>query len=117
MKIFKGICLSVICAFTLFWLASLAMCEYNTYKYADMFKSVKIHDIGGEGYLNDGKLKVLKYTADSAEIYYVFTGDLNSSGNIYHFKSDEMNQWIFDGYETVWSKTGSADGFIWPYIR
>lgn len=102
--------------FVLFWLGSIAVCEYNTYKYGEIFRNIKIHDISGERYLKgeDEKVKVLKYRRDSAEIYVVWE---NKVGNIYYFKRDNGDNWKFDYWDTIWSKTGSADKFIWPYIR
>ena len=38
------------------------------------------------------------------------------NGNILTYKK-ENGSWYFDRWETVWSRSGSADGFVWPYIR
>ena len=117
MKILKMAALGIIFASVLFWFISIAVCEYNTYKYGEVFRNVKIHDIGGEGYLKDEKVKILKYRRDSAEVYVVCESELNKFGSIYYFKRDNENNWKFEHYDTIWSKTGSADEFIWPYIR
>lgn len=117
MKIFKWTIGSIILAFALFWLSSIAVCEYNTYKYGEIFRNIKIQDIGGEGYFKDNKMKILKYHTDNAEVYVVRESELNKVGNIYYFKCDNDNNWEFDYYDTIWSNTGSADKFIWPYIR
>ena len=116
MKMLKRAIWGIIFAFVLFWLGSIAVCEYNTYKYGEIFRNIKIHDISGERYLKgeDEKVKVLKYQRDIAEIYVVWESKV---GNIYYFKRDNGNNWMFDHYDTIWSKTGSADKFIWPYIR
>ena len=60
MKILKMAALGIIFASVLFWFSSIAVCEYNTYKYGEVFRNIKIHDIGGEGYLKDEKVKILK---------------------------------------------------------
>lgn len=109
--------LIIISAFVLFWIGSIAMCEYHTYKYGEFFRNIKIHDIGGEGYLDDCKIKVLKYNNDYAKVYAVFENDINEVGLLYYFTKNEDGNWIFDSYDTVYSTTGSADGFIWPYGR
>jgi len=117
MKKLKITLLIIIFAFVLFWTASIAVCEYNTYKYGEIFRNTKIHDIGGEGYLYDCKIKVLNYNDDYAKVYAVFENDLNEVGLLYCFTKNDAGNWIFDNYDAVYSKTGSADGFIWPYIR
>ncbi len=49
---------------------------------------------------------------DFARVYYV-----GGTGDILTFsKVDETWELEHNGWETVWSKTGSADGFIWPYF-
>lgn len=117
MKKLKIAVLIIISAFVLFWSCSIAVCEYNTYKYGEIFRNIKIHDIGGEGYLDDCKIKVLKYNSDYAKIYAVFENDLNEVGLLYYFEKNDDGNWIFDYYDAVYSTMGSADGFIWPYIR
>ena len=114
MKKLKITVLIIIAAFVLFWIGSIAMCEYNTYKYGGIFRNIKIHDIGGEGYLEDCKIKVLKYNNDYAKIYAVFE---NEVGLLYYFAKNDDGNWIFDSYDAVYSKTGSSDGFMWPYGR
>ena len=60
-------------------------------------------------------LKVLNYTSDTAQVYFVSAN--RTGGNILSF-SKLNGKWKYDKWErTVWSKIGSADGFIWPYIR
>ncbi|MGM9551128.1 MAG: hypothetical protein ACI3XA_02620 [Clostridia bacterium] len=114
MKILKRTILGILFAFVLFWFGSIAVCEYNTYKYGEIFRNIKIHDISGERYLKDEKVKILKYHKDSAEVYAVWEGGV---GSIYYFKRDNSNNWMFDYWDGIWSKTGNADGFVWPYIR
>ena len=117
MKKLKTTVLIIISAFVLFWIGSIAVCEYNTYKYGEIFRNTKIHDIGGEGYLDDCNIKVLIYNDDYAEVYAVFENDLNEVGLLYYFIKNDDGNWIFDYYDAVYSKTGNADGFIWPYGR
>ena len=72
--------------------------------------------MGGIRYLTNEKIKVIEYSDDHAKVYSVFENELNKGGDIYYFKCNN-NNWEFDHLETVWSKMGSADGFIWPYVR
>ena len=117
MKKIKIVVLIIISAFVLYWISSIAMCEYNTHKYGEIFRNTKIHDIGGEGYLNDCNIKVIKYNNDYAKVYAVFENTQNEVGLVYYFVKTENGDWVFDYYDAVYSTTGSADGFIWPYIR
>lgn len=117
MKKFKVAVLSIISAFILYWICSIAMCEYNTYKYGEIFKNTKIHDIGGEGYLNNCNIKVLKYNNEYAIVYAVFENDLNEVGLLYYFTKNDSGDWVFEYYDSVYSTMGSADGFVWPYGR
>ena len=104
MKKIKISVLIIISAFVLFWISSIAMCEYNTYKYGEIFR-------------NDCNIKVLKYNNDYAKVYAVFENDLSEVGLLYYFIKNDDGNWIFDYYDAVYSTMGSADGFIWPYGR
>ena len=55
----------------------------------------------------------MEYSKDNARVYYVTE---NSFGNMISFVKYN-NNWDMVNWETIWSKSGSADGFIWPYIR
>ncbi|MBQ7573975.1 MAG: hypothetical protein IJT23_06915 [Clostridia bacterium] len=114
MKILRIAVLAIILAFVLTWLGSIAICEYNTNRHGEFFRNIQIHDISGERYLQDEKIKVLKYSSDSAKVYAVSE---YQNGSVYYFKCDSENNWKFDYSDTIWSKSGSADNFIWPYIR
>lgn len=59
-------------------------------------------------------LKVMEYSEASASVFYVSKN--STSGNLLQFERQD-EQWLLDSWETVWSKTGSADSFIWPYYR
>ena len=117
MKKLKITVLIIISAFVLFWICSIVLCEYNTYKYGEIFRNTKIHDIGGERYLDDCNIKVLKYNNDYAKVYAVYENDLNEVGLLYYFTKNDDGNWIFDYDYAVYSTTGSADGFVWPYGR
>lgn len=104
----KGI-LILCTVFLIIWSGSLIKCEINTLLYGNEFveEYKQTNMIGGTP-----KPKVLKYTDTRAEIYYVDKED----GNFIVFQK-KNNKWVIDSWDTIWSKTGSADGFIWPYGR
>jgi len=104
------IVLTIIFCFALFWVGSIIRCEILTLQHGKEF-------VGLEESTNilaeSESLKVLDYSDIYAQVYYVD----REMGNILRF-SKQKNQWKFDKWEeTVWSKSGNADGFMWPYIR
>ena len=105
------LCVIVLVAFLLIWGISILKCEILTYQYGNQFEEIYRRNtmLGDVDYF-----KVLNYTNDGARVYYVSKN--RSGGNILNFYKDNDN-WCCDSWNTVWSKTGSADGFIWPYIR
>lgn len=94
------------------WGISILKCEILTYHFGKQFEGVYQENtmIGEIEYL-----KVLNYSNDFARVYFVSKN--RTCGNVLTF-SKQGDGWMYDGWEkTVWSKQGSADGFIWPYIR
>ena len=57
--------------------------------------------------------KVLSYSAENATVYYI--SEDGESGDVLEF-SNNHGRWICRNWTTVWSKHGSADGFVWPYL-
>lgn len=56
--------------------------------------------------------KVIKHSTTTAEVFYVSKD--HAGGNLLIFSYEE-NQWQLKRWSAVWSKTGSADGFMWPF--
>lgn len=85
--------------------------EILTYKYGDQFQELykQINIISDIEYL-----KVIEYSDEITKVCYVSKN--HQSSNVITFKQQDET-WILDSWETIWSKTGSADGFIWPYYR
>lgn len=109
----RKIVISVAALFSLIallWGGSLMYCEVLTYKHKNEFSS-QYHQTNVLNRID--YLKVIRYQEDFAKIYYVSKGE---SGSIIEFEQKE-DGWEILGWKTVWSKYGSADGFIWPYIR
>ena len=97
------------------WMLSLIRCEILTAKYADaeMLKAIDAHGMTDAA----AALKVLEYKPYS---YCKVYAKSDESGNVFILRyafEDEKPDWEVIVWDTVWSKTGSADGFIWPYIR
>lgn len=92
------------------WLLCIVKCEINTILYGWEFEGEhqQTQMIGG-----NPKPKVLKYSKNEAEIYFV--DEMGGDIIIYEKINEEwvMKEWV----ETVWSKGGSAEGIMWPYIR
>ncbi len=57
-------------------------------------------------------LKVLDYFDNCARIYYV---GKESSGNLLLFQKNN-GRWQLTRWETIWSVSGSASKYIWPYF-
>ena len=55
--------------------------------------------------------KVLKYSETHAKIYAKDA----YSGHVLEFARQD-GKWDFEGWDTIWSKTGSADDIMWPYF-
>ncbi len=109
-KIIAIIVSSLLLCFLLIWSIPYIWYEVLTAQYGsefiDLEKSIQM--IGEADYL-----KVLEYSETFARVYYIS----DTGGDTLTFcKAD--GEWILErgGWKTVWSKSGNADGFIWPYF-
>lgn len=103
----------VVAGFIVYWVFSFMKCEIMTLKYGKEFIGL---DRQTEWLDPVTSLKVLVYSKKKARVYYKdkFGGyllEVCKDGNKWVFSNN--NKWLV----AVWSKQGSADGFIWPYIR
>lgn len=111
-RLIKRIALLGIMLFAAYWLVSFLHCEMLTVEHSEEFSDAwKEHTmIASVDYC-----KVIEYTDTYAEVYYVTE---SAYGNVLTFTRDSNNgDWNFYEWHTVWSSTGSAEDFIWPYIR
>ena len=112
-KIIKNLFFVVMLILVLVWLFAVIKCEADTYKFkAELPKTY--YDVYGEETYN--KVKVLYINNCYACVY----AKNNDYGNLYHLmkKCDEdKTMWEEFDWECVWSRSGSADGFVWPYGR
>lgn len=59
-------------------------------------------------------LKVFSCSPDTAQVLYVTDGH-KATIMAYFSKSDDV--WALDTWTVLWSSTGSAEKFFWPYYR
>lgn len=85
--------------------------EIKTYKYGEQFKEryADTNMITGIEYY-----KVFSYSETKAKILYVESG--HETVNFVWFKKED-GKWIYDNWETIWSQSGSADGWTFPFYR
>ncbi len=110
MKKFLLIILAVIfLVFICFWFASYYKYETLTNKYgapfAELYKETNMID-------EIDYYKVMEYSENNATVYYVTR---NAYGNLMYFEK-KADQWELKSWITVWSSSGSASGFMWPYL-
>ncbi len=83
--------------------------EYLTFKYGDEFLGLESQT----NMLNDSRYyRVIDYWGDEATVFYV-----SDSGDIIRFVKNDKDEWELQEWKTIWSKTGSASEFHWPYYR
>lgn len=56
----------------------------------------------------------MDYSSTSARVYYVTSN--RSAGILISFVQQD-GQWVLNKWKAIWSKTGSADDFMWPIYR
>ena len=85
--------------------------EVLTGIYGNQFESL----YNASGWLNQlSYFKVMKYNGDKADVYYADLDGISGATFLYHFEK-ESGEWELKNWECIWSKSGSADKFIWPY--
>lgn len=96
-----------------FYCVSLCRCELLTAAHGHEFEGL---DASAHMLEPSDRWKVLDYSGTEASVYYVGPGRIY--GNVLRFSSSSgTGPWELTGWNTVWSRNGSADGFVWPYIR
>ena len=109
-RIFYFTILLLIGTFIINWTISIIKCERLTSLYGKEFIGLDRQTNMLEG---ASIIKVLDYSYSFARVYYKD----ESGGNILIFKKGD-GKWRYVIWErTVWSRMGSADDFLWPYIR
>jgi len=109
LKIIIMICIIAIAVLVLF--SPYLKAKYLTTKYGDEFKN----GYAQTGFIDDVEyFRVIDYSKDSAKVFYVTKK--HATGDLIEFKKSN-DGWEKESWKTVWSKTGSADSFMWPYYR
>lgn len=107
----KMVVLILIIAVLLLWLIPFIKNEVLTVLHKSEFEGRQTET----GLIDDVEyLKVIRYTDNKAEVYYVSKG--YSSGNVYYYIKNKNGQWDFDSWQTIWSSSGSASEVLWPYF-
>lgn len=107
----RAVIAAVISAAVILIAAPYLKVEYLTEKHGGTFAEL-YHSIGLFEEIE--YLKVMDYSESKAEVYYVVSE--KAAGVLAEFES-RSDSWELAEWETVWSSSGSADGFIWPYYR
>ena len=102
-------CIIILCIVC--WLLSIVKCEILTYKYGEEFDQLWKEETM---LINPEYWKVLKYRNNEASVYYV--APEGKGGTVLFFIRDE-GEWKISGWGPGWSKYGTADDLIWPYMR
>ena len=106
------ICLIIIClcfVFLLILFTPYLKAEILTAKYGKEFYGLQKQT----NMLNESDYyKVLSYSNDLAKVFYV-----SDTGDLLTFEKDSGGKWKYSEWKTVWSDSGSASEFIWPYYR
>lgn len=109
-KIKKSILIIILCLFFLLVIFfPYIKAEILTIKYGDEFEGLQkqtnmLYEV--EYY------KVIKYSCDTAEVFYI-----SNSGDLLTFEKDSDGAWKYSRWETIWSNSGSASDFMWPYYH
>lgn len=110
MKKIKIIVLVILASIILFWIIALLRCEILTLRYEEQFK---------EAYMQTGMIssivdmKVLDFEDESASIYYICEGGTWSS-RVEFVRN--ASGWQMTSWDCIWSRFGSANNVVWPYI-
>ena len=108
-KTYKRIVLILIGITVLIIFFPYAKAEYLTLLHGDEFEGLEQQT----NMLNDSRyFKILDYTKETATVFYV-----SDTGDLITFVRNGDGTWKCDTWKTIWSITGSADEFYWPYYR
>lgn len=89
--------------------AGYVRAEWLTFRYGEQFRGL----YGQTGTLRQiAYLRVIDYDRTRAKVCYVTEG--HQSMAVLDFEK-HSGFWILDTWEPVWSKSGGAQGFVFPY--
>ena len=117
LKIVKWIILIPIILFFVIWIGALAKNRIVTELHRDNIENMDLLLDYGEALEYDW-YRILSYSETEIEIYYVNKFGNSTFGGIVCYRYlPNINMWShnYTGYDCLWSTSGSADNFIWPY--
>ena len=89
-------------------------CERLTAKYGHEFENPTLYD--SEWVVQIEDFKVLSYTPQSAEVYYICLTEGNYKiGIITNYSMTEKNKWTIYESRQIWTESGTLDGVVMPY--
>lgn len=100
----------------LIWTGTLAKNRILTELHRDEIASLEFYE--SEPLPEFEWYRILSYSETEIEIYYVNKfGDSTFGGIVNYRYLPNINMWShnYTGYDCLWSTSGSADNFIWPY--
>jgi len=112
--------LSAIFIFIVFWIASLANVWILTARHGHEFTyGYRQTNMLSHGFPD--RIRVMSYSEERAEVYFSArirrnTSPRSGGGDLITFVRYD-GEWVLYRWKTIWSASGSADGFIWPLIR
>lgn len=111
MKKFRVVIIGVVICILIILVVPYLRVEVLTWKHGTEFETL----YKSSNILDDiDYFKVMNYSDTSARVYYVAKN--RARADLFTFVQKD-GQWVLDKWKTIWSKTGSADDFIWPYYR
>lgn len=107
----KYLIIGIVLGLVITYMFSLVKCEILTQRHYDEFKDAyKQNTMLGEVEF----FKVLEYeTCSVAKVYYISKD--KAGGNVLTFAYED-GKWNEVYWNTIWSKTGSADDVVYPYL-
>lgn len=105
----KIIYIIILACFLVFAILPYLKVEILTLRYGKDFERKEYNMITSISYC-----KVMEYRKNYAEVLYVSKGKATI---IVKYERDDNGEWVDSYWECIWSSSGSADGFIWPFYR
>jgi len=108
----KWFLLAITAVFLLFWFVSIVRVEFLTFRHGAEFTLPD--DIAWYVGTLDS-IKVLEYTERSARVYFYTRRGIGF--DVHFVRSRSESGWLLETWRTVWSYTGTAGSYVWPYYH
>lgn len=107
----KIIFIAILSVLILFFVFPYIKAEYYTTKYGEAFEDLYTQTSWIESI---EYFKVVEYDSSQATVLYIEKGHVTCFEVIF---VQNNGSWELDKMNCVWSTSGSADSFYWPYYR